>query len=252
MSGAIRSGLRHLLIAAVITGSLAGCLPSLQVSQRVQADALVSRCRPFIDVTQLRSRFSVPRWPGAGIEAGTPVSLLSREPQRTAALIGLLDLQEWSSIKPDGNPERHTLAMVSLRQTISHRIALAVSDVTATIAALDCEAARSDHLANAIGETHQDISDQALFAVLASDIFIGVIPGALLLSGQAIAAEAIEVFGGMMAVGFGSVDTVLHLDQDFRHPHNVLREFWEGPSESRLFPPVVWKFLNDASDKDPD
>ena len=252
MSRPIRSGLSHLLIAVAIIESLAGCLPSLQVSPRAQTDALLSRCRPPTVVTQLSGRPPVPRWAGVGIEAGIPVSHLSTEAQRTAALIGFRDLPEWSSVRPDGNQERHALAIISLRQTASHRMALVVSDVMATIAALDCEAARSDHLANAIGETHQDISDQALFAVLASDIFIGVIPGALLLSGLSVAAEANAVFGGVIAVGFGSVDTVLHIDQDFRHPHNFLRELWEGPSESQLFPPVVWKFLNDASDKKPD
>ncbi|MGE3977294.1 MAG: hypothetical protein AB7F94_06860, partial [Nitrospira sp.] len=252
MRGTIRSGLSHLLIAAVIIESLAGCLPSLQASQRAQADALLSRCRPPRDITQLSGSPSVPRWAGAGIEAGIPSSLLSIEAQRTADQIGFLDLAERSSKKPDDSNERHALAMISLRQTLSNRIALVASDVMATIAALDCEAARSDHLANAIAETHQDISDRALFAVLASDIFIGVIPGALMLSGLEVAAEANEVFGGVMAVGFGSVDTVLHIDQDFRHPQNFLRELWEGPSESQLFPPVVWKFLNDTSDQDPD
>lgn len=252
MRGTIRSGLSHLLIAAVIIESLAGCLPSLQVSERAQADALLSRCRPPRDITQLSGSPSVPRWAGAGIEAGIPSSLLSIEAQRTADQIGFLDLAERSSKKPDDSNERHALAMISLRQTLSNRIALVASDVMATIAALDCEAARSDHLANAIAETHQDISDRALFAVLASDIFIGVIPGALMLSGLEVAAEANEVFGGVMAVGFGSVDTVLHIDQDFRHPQNFLRELWEGPSESQLFPPVVWKFLNDTSDQDPD
>ncbi len=251
MSGTIRSGLCHVLIVVALMESLAGCLPSLQVSQRAQADALVSRCRPPRNVTQLSGSPFVPRWAWTEIEAGIPVSHLSIEAQRTATLIGFRDLPGWSTVTPDGSQKRDALAMIYLRQTVSHRTALVTSDVMATIAALDCEVARSDHLANALTEKHQDISDQALFTVLASDIFIGVIPGALLLSGKAIAAEAIEVFGGMMAVGFGSVDAVLHLDQDFRHPHNFLREFWEGPSESQLFPPVVWKFLNDASDKDP-
>ena len=231
MSGTIRAGLCHLLTVVALMESLAGCLPSLQVSQRVQADALVSRCRPPRNVTQLSGSPFVPRWARTGIEAGIPVSHLSIDAQRTAALIGFRDLFGWSTVTPVGSQKRDALAMIYLRQTVSHRMALVTSDVMATIAALDCEVARSDHLANALAETHQDISDQALFAVLASDIFIGVIPGALLLSGKAIAAEAIEVFGGMMAVGFGSVDAVLHLDQDFRHPHNFLREFWEGPSE---------------------
>lgn len=252
MSGILRSGLSHLLIAVVIFESLAGCLPNLQASQRAQADALLSRCHPPRDVTRLSSSPSVPRWVGARIETGIPGSLLSIEAQRTAAQIGFLDLPERSSMKPDDSKERHALAMISLRQALSGRIALVASDVMATIAALDCEAARSDHLANAITEAHQDVSDRALFAVFATDIFIAIIPGALMLVGLAIAAEANQVFGGVAAVGLGSVATVLHIDEDFRHPHNFLQELWEGPSESQLFPPVVWRFLNDTSDQDPD
>lgn len=252
MSGIIRSGLRHLLLAAVIIEGLSGCLPNLQASQRAQADALLSRCHPPRDVTRLSGDRPVLRWSRIGIETGIPVSLLSVEARRTAAQIGLLDPLEKSSMKQDGSKERRALAMISLRQALSSRIALVASDVMTTIAALDCEAARSDHLANAIAEAHQDVSERALFAVFASDIFIGIIPGALMLSGQGIAAAANAAFGGVAGTGFGSVDAVLHIDQDFRHPHNFLRELWEGPSESQLFPPVVWRFLNDTSDQEPD
>ena len=166
MSGAIRSSLSHLLIAAVIIESLAGCLPRLQASQRAQADALRSRCHPPGDVSRRSVGPSILRWAGTGIEAGLPVSLLSMEARRTAAQIGFLDLPERSSLKQDGSKERYALAMISLRQALSNRIALVVSDVMATIAALDCEVARSDHLANAIVEAHQDVSDRALFEKL--------------------------------------------------------------------------------------
>ena len=144
-----------------------------------------------------------------------------------------------------------TLTMVSLRQEISRRIALAASDVMSTIAAINCEAARSDHVADAISEAHQDVSERALFAVFASDIFIGIIPGALMLAGESVAAEASEIFGGVAGTAFGSVDAVLHIDQDFQHPNNFLRELWEGPAESRLFPRSVWRFLNDPAEEDP-
>lgn len=87
--------------------------------------------------------------------------------------------------------------------------------------------------------------------MFASDIWIGIIPGALLLSGHKLAAAANEVFGGIVATGFGSVDAVLHIRQEFRHPHNVLSELWEGPAESQLFPPSVWRFLNGPSEEDP-
>src|SRR5690242_4304686 len=52
---------------------------------------------------------------------------------------------------------------------------------------------------------------------------------------QGASLSANEVFGGVAATSFGTVDTVLHIDQDFRHPHNFLRELWAGPSESQLF-----------------
>jgi hypothetical protein len=165
--------------------------------------------------------------------------------------IGLLSQPEIGLYTDELELESEFLAIASLRQAFSRRIALAASDVMSTIAGLDCEAARSDHVADAIGETHQDISEQALFAVFASDIFIGIIPGALMLAGQTIAAEANEIFGGVAGIGFGSVGAVLDIDQHFQHPNNFLRELWERPAESRLFPASVWRFLNDPSEEEP-
>jgi hypothetical protein len=143
------------------------------------------------------------------------------------------------------------LSAVSLRQAVSSRISLVASDVMTTIAALECEAARSDHVAHAVAEAHQDVSERALFAVFASDIFIGIIPGALMLAGHDIAADINEIFGGAMATAFGSVDAVLHIDQDFHHPRNFLRELWDEPDESKLFPASVWRFLNGPSEENP-
>jgi hypothetical protein len=187
----------------------------------------------------------------SGSRLGTRVPRLSQEAQRTALQIDLLSLPEIQTSENDLEHEADGLAMVSLRQALSRRIALAASDVTSTIAALDCEAARSDHVADAISEAHQEVSERALFAVFASDIFIGIIPGALMLAGESVAAEASEIFGGVAGTAFGSVDAVLHIDQDFQHPNNFLRELWEGPVESQLFPPSVWRFLNDRSEADP-
>jgi hypothetical protein len=180
-----------------------------------------------------------------------PIPPLSQEARRTAIHIDLLSLPEIAAYEDPNEQGDHRLAMVSLRQALSRRIALAASDVMSTIAALDCEAARSDHVADAISEAHQDVSERALFAVFASDIFIGIIPGALMLAGESIAAEASEIFGGVAGTAFGSVDAVLHIDQDFQHPKNFLHELWEGPARSRLFPPSVWRFLNDTAEEDP-
>ena len=186
-----------------------------------------------------------------GSQLGARIPRLSEEAQRTAIQIDLLSLLERQQYRDELKQKFDILTMVSLRQELSRRIALAASDVMNTIAALDCEAARSDHVADALGEAHQDVSERALFAVFASDIFIGIIPGALMLAGESIAAEASEIFGGVVGTAFGSVDAVLHIDQDYRHPNNFLRELWEGPAESRLFPTSVWRFLNGPAEEDP-
>ena len=186
-----------------------------------------------------------------GSQLGARIPRLSEEAQRTAIQIDLLSLLERQQYRDELEQKFDILTMVSLRQELSRRIALAASDVMNTIAALDCEAARSDHVADALGEAHQDVSERALFAVFASDIFIGIIPGALMLAGESIAAEASEIFGGVVGTAFGSVDAVLHIDQDYRHPNNFLRELWEGPAESRLFPTSVWRFLNGPAEEDP-
>lgn len=244
-------------LAVVLLLATGGCLPALEVAPRAQADALVSRCqlpRPLqsaIPPAKVSSELaSVASSPGLMTLTST-VSRFSNEAQRTAAQIGILDLLSvLQSLEPDERGDELALPLLSARQEINRRIAIAASDVRRLMAAIDCEASRSDHVADAIGEAHQDLSEKALFAVFASDVFIGIIPGALLLAGHDVAAEATEVFGGVIATGFGSVDAIVHIDQEFRHPDNFLWEVWEGPSEPQLFPLSVWGYLNSPSAED--
>lgn len=242
----------HLLAAIILLHGVIGCLPHPQAPPHAQADATKSRCHRPLALGSVARDYVVLQKVAGGTHAGSLVPSLSRETQRTAAQIGLLDLLEaWPPFEEGLDKERYALAMISLRQAVSHRLALAASAVMSTRAAIDCEAARSDHVADALIETHQEISKQALFAVFASDIFIGILPGSLMLAGKNIAVEASQVFGGVAGTGFGSVDAVLHIDQNFQHPRNFLRELWEGPDESQLFPPSIWRFLNDPSEENP-
>jgi hypothetical protein len=218
----------HLLLPVMFVVGLIGCLPQLQASQRAQADAMASRCHaPFLR-SQAGPEISGTPMMATGSHLTPRILPLSREAQRTAVQIDLFSVPHIDTDNDHPGHEADNLAMVSLRQALSRRIALASSDVMSTIAALDCEAARSDHVADAISEAHQDVSERALFAVFASDIFIGIIPGALMLAGESIAAEASEIFGGVIGTAFGSVDAVLHIDQDFQHPNNFLHELWKA------------------------
>ncbi|MGB3395094.1 MAG: hypothetical protein WBB60_01470 [Nitrospira sp.] len=244
-------------LVVVLLLAMGGCLPSLEVAPRAQADALVSRCplpRPLqaaIPPAKVHSELVAAASSPEVMTLTSTAVRFSPDAQRTAAQIGILELlSTLQSLEPDQRGDELVLPLLSARQEISRRIAIAVSDVRRLMAAIDCEASRSDHVAYAIGEAHQSVSEKALFAVFASDIFIGIIPGALLLAGHDIAAEANEVFGGVIATGFGSVDAIVHIDQEFRHPDNFLWELWDGPSDPQLFPLSVWRYLNSPSEED--
>ncbi|HEU4683994.1 MAG TPA: hypothetical protein VFS39_05790 [Nitrospira sp.] len=248
MTGLTRSAAWVLLLPLLI-----GCVPQLQATPRLQVDATESRCHPPPALGDSTRRQPLLRSIPTALSPPRSFIPLSSEALQTAGQIGLDDLLEaWAAAAADPDDQRRSYAMVSLRQDMTRRLALVSADVTSTIAAIDCEAARSDHVADALAEAHQDISERALFAVFTSDIFIGIIPGALMLAGHHVAAEANEVFGGIAGTAFGSVDALLHLDQEFRHPRNFLRELWEGPAESTLFPASVWRFLRDRAEVDRD
>jgi hypothetical protein len=240
---------RDVVVACLVAGTI-GCLPQLQASPRAQADATHSRCRPPYILPQVAQSYMVKRV-GNTADFRAVFPWLSREAHEAAAQAGVLDLLAAWPTAETGRRDEGDVVLASLRQALSRRVAVAASDVMATIAALECEAARSDHVANAIAEAHQDVSERALFAVFASDIFIGILPGALMLAGHDIAAEASEVFGGVAATAFGSVDAVLHIGQDFSHPLNFLRDLVKAPALSKLFPPSVWLYLNGPSEHNP-
>lgn len=242
---------RYLIASVLLFHTAYGCVPTIYVSPRDQATS-ISQCRPIPGTRNAFRNESAVSQIGVPHDAMANVASLSLDAQRTAAAIGILDLiAAWPALDKDADGERRALNLVSLRQELARRIALVAGDVMNTMAAIGCESARSDHAGDAVGEAHQEISEQALFVVFVSDIWIGIISGALLLSGHSLAAAANQVFGGVTATTFGSAETVLHVDQDFRHPQNVLRELWEGPQDSQLFPASVWRFLNSPAEEDP-
>lgn len=46
-----------------------------------------------------------------------------------------------------------------------------------------------------------------------------------------------------MATTFGSAAFFRDTDYKLEHSRNILKEIWDGPSESTIFPPSVWSFL---------
>ena len=233
-----------MIASVIILCAGMGCVgPSLH---RLHGDATTTRCQ-----SQTRMQFlPVSREAGRQDFRGDPIAkALPPRVREVASAIDILGLLIELRELERGAVERPEVAwrLLTTRQQISHRIALAAFDVSSTVAELDCEESRADHVADGLREMLQDRADRDLFLVFAGDMWIGIIAGSLHLAGHDTAAAASAVFGGLFATGSGTAAVFADETYEFHHPRNHLREIRDGPSQSTVFPGSVWRYFNGPS-----
>jgi hypothetical protein len=213
---------------------------------RLHGDATTTRCQ-----SQTKTHFlPVSREAGRRDFRGDPIAkALPARVREVASAIDVLGLLIELRDLERGSVERSEVAwrLLQTRQQISHRIALAAFDVSSTVAELDCEESRADHVADGLREMLQDRADRDLFLVFAGDLWIGIIAGSLGLAGQHTAEAASAVFGGLFATSIGSAAVFADETYEFHHPRNPLRDIRDGPSQSAVFPGSVWRYFNGPS-----
>lgn len=238
--------IRTLIASIIILCTGAGCLGQSQTLHRLHGDATTPRCNAQTKTHLLPA----PRERNMSNYRDDPVvEALPARVREVAAAINVLDLLSDLRRLEREAVERPDVAwrLLKTRQQISHRIALAAFDVTSTVAELDCEESRADHVADGLREMLQERADRDLFLVFAGDLWIGVIAGSLLLAGQETASAANAIFGGLFATGIGSASAFADETHAFHHPRNHLHDIREGPPQSTLFPASVWRYLNGPS-----
>ena len=224
-----------------------GCATSPTTRHRLHADISTTRCEAPKTSEHLLPIVNNESVPGQGDEDVIGFSPVARQTAATIRVLGLLKRM------PQLEREAHTqpAAMWRLlftRQQIVDRISLAALDVTSTVAEIDCEESRADHVADGVQEVRQDRQERGLFLALIGGALIGVVAGALSLAAQATASAANAVLGGMLSVGLGGAATVfLGGEHDFHHPRNHLRDLRDSPAQTALFPASVWRYLNGPS-----
>lgn len=237
---------RPLIASVMILCTGVGCVSPSQTLHRLHGDATTTRCQ-----SQTKTHFlPVSREIGRRDYRGDPVAeALPARVREVAAAINVLGLLIELRELERGAVERPEVAwrLLTTRQQISHRIALAAFDVSSTVAELDCEESRADHVADGLREMLQERADRDLFLVFAGDLWIGIIAGSLSLAGQHTAAEASAVFGGLFATGIGSASVFADETYEFHHPRNPLRDIRDGPPQSTVFPGSVWRYFNGPS-----
>ncbi|MEX5220192.1 MAG: hypothetical protein NW701_20425 [Nitrospira sp.] len=242
-------GLVHPFFAAVmILCTAVGCVSQSQALHRLHGDAATTRCQ-----SQMRTHFlPLPHEAGRRDFRGNPVAKALPARVREAAdaidvlgpLIELRELEQGQGIVE--GPEV-AWRLLQTRQRISHRIALAALDVSSTVAELDCEESRADHVADGLREMLQQRSERDLFLIFAGDIWLGIIAGSLGLAGHPTTQAEAAIVGGILETSIGLLSAFADETYEFRHPRNHLRDIRDGSSGSEVFPGSVWRYFNGPS-----
>jgi hypothetical protein len=118
---------------------------------------------------------------------------------------------------------------------------LAIKSVAAEA---DCEEERADDVADRLQDSQELQSTQFTVLSLLGSGLGGALSGGLSLGAQAIWSAIAGIIAGVTEATFGTMALSNSLTHKFRHERNILKEIWDGPKQSKLFPRSVWQFLN--------
>lgn len=136
------------------------------------------------------------------------------------------------------------LRLMSLRQEVMQALLLASLEASSASAEVRCEQDRADRLADEMEERRSRRYTRLTLTAVILTALTSVVTGAFTLSGDAVADGVVAVTGGALGGLFGGLALLDADERPFHHPRNHLKEIWEGPDESEVFPGSIWRFLN--------
>jgi len=136
------------------------------------------------------------------------------------------------------------IRLIELRQALSDQVLIALFDAFSVAAELECEKGRADSLASGMEEKQNDIQQRRTVIALLSDATAGLLSGIFLFGGSDLLAGGADIIGNLLQGTFGWAALGGQQQYELRLMRNHLKEVWEGPESSTLFPDSVWRFLN--------
>lgn len=154
-------------------------------------------------------------------------------------LILLKQLQSDTSITRE-------MAIFRLSHNLSWKIQNASLQVSAITAEIDCEEERAEQIANSLQQKEDLINTRLTVAAIIVGA-AGAITTGVIMRNEGFNPNTVESLG----IGVGISEAILGMSillnkkkAQFRHPRNFLKEIWDGPQKSSLFPPYIWYYLN--------
>lgn len=166
----------------------------------------------------------------------------------TANAIGILELlsqfvelKKTAAAQPTMNKR---IELVELSQKVNQRINIASLEISAIGSELDCEEERADQIANYLKSKEDNIETKltvsAIIIGAASAVATGII---LTLGNTGNTPEIIGISAGFTEATLGVLILANEKKTEFKHPRNALKDIWEAPEYSTIFPPSIWYYL---------
>ncbi|WP_424810977.1 hypothetical protein [Roseococcus sp. YIM B11640] len=159
----------------------------------------------------------------------------------TAEIIGALDPVA-DILEAERRADGGT-ALLLARQGLTHRVLLAMLDVNATLAAIDCEGERGDQLRGQLQRIEARRTRNLGLAGILIGAATAAASGGLSMAGSSNAGDIAGVVGGAAEAMVGGAILFGSSTGRLSTRANLLNEVFRQPANSSLFPPTVWRYL---------
>jgi hypothetical protein len=176
---------------------------------------------------------------------------LSPRAAQMASIVGinpllrrLPTLKEQAAAEVEGT----ALRLLTLRRQLSDRLLLVLIETGSIAAELDCERARAEEFAVRLEEIQNDIQHGRTIRAIVGEAGLQMAAGGLLVLGLSTAAGVSQITGNLNALVHGLAALGGDQETNMIQDRNLLGEVWDAPDTPVLFPPPVWRFLNQPAD----
>jgi len=163
-----------------------------------------------------------------------------------ANTIGVIDLlEEYNDLKSRKVPVNELedrIRLLEIKQEIDHQINFSSLIISAVSAELDCEEERVSQIANYLSDKQNSLESKLTVGAIVVGATGAILTGGVIKSGKASNAVGIGTGIGEAALGLTMLFNKKKID--IKHERNILKEIWEGPETSTLFPSFIWYYLN--------
>jgi hypothetical protein len=156
-------------------------------------------------------------------------------------------LNKFTYLEPraKGDSDSAKLALLYIRQEIDERLSLALLDVSAVQAEIECEKERAMQLRNYLIQ----VTNKHVKILNIASIVVGAV-GTIISSAISldrpdanIPIQEAAIVGAVAGGYFAMKQIFIKKSAFFAHPRNHLRDIWDNPARSVTFPPNVWHFM---------